>query len=183
METNKSDAQASKTADELAAKYQVPVERVAQRFNELVAGGLPFADASAAVEGEIAAGKFQPRKKLEIPVTESKPKIETVGKGLHRVRIADIIEEAGDDGRAYLTFVFQRKDGKGIFGFASAIISAKSKLYGWITNITGKAPELRTKYDVMGLIGRECNVYVGEKKRDDGTMALSVLDVTQAEGP
>jgi hypothetical protein len=125
-----------------------------------------------------------------LPVEESK--FEEFPEGIHDVVVADIELDEYETGqtdsegkplvRQYVRFVFRRPDGTEMSGFANAKISTRSKLYQWITKITGQAPMVGRHYDLKTLVGKKCRVYVKRVVDENGSMYNRIDDVLPAQG-
>lgn len=109
---------------------------------------------------------------------------ETVDAGMYPARVADVVwDENGQFGpqvKAIFELTEEEVAGKTLVGWASAKLSPKSKLYGWVSALLfrGKGiPEGYPAVDTDALKGLECILVVGVEKKPDGAEFNRVKDV------
>lgn len=188
----------SETSDRikaLATKYNRSEEMLAKRVSELLFDGLNVPAALKILEEDLSRlpgfKTIAPQAgHILLPVEETK--FEEFATGVHAVTIVGIEEDQQetdelDSGgmpvmRKYLRIVFEDKDKKHMNGFCSEKVGTRSKLYGWITHVTGQEPVVGTSFDVMSLVGKKCRVYVQDARKKDGTLYRKIGDVLPAEG-
>ena len=109
---------------------------------------------------------------------------ETVDAGMYPARVADVVwDEDGQFGpqvKAIFELTEEEVAGKTLVGWASAKLSPKSKLYGWVSALLfrGKGiPEGYPAVDTDTLKGLECILVVGVEKKPDGSEYNRVKDV------
>jgi hypothetical protein len=109
---------------------------------------------------------------------------ETVDAGTYPARVADVVlDENGQFGpqvKAVFELLDEEAAGKTLVGWASAKLSPKSKLYGWVSALLfrGKGiPEGYAVVDTDTLKGQECILVVGVEQKPDGSAYNKVKDV------
>lgn len=112
----------------------------------------------------------------------------TVDAGTYTARVADVVvEENGQFGpqvKAIFELLDEEVAGKTLVGWASAKLSPKSKLYGWVSALLfrGKGiPEGYITVDTDTLKGVECILVVGVEQRPDGAEYNRVEHVLPAK--
>ncbi len=85
----------------------------------------------------------------------------------------------GDQVKFYLKTEEMGEDGEPIilWAWASMKLTTASKLFGWVTAITGSPPELGKRFVINELLaGKPCRVSLGEETKD-GTTRKRVTDI------
>ena len=119
---------------------------------------------------------------LEVPVTPAKGAV-SIPSGPYDATVASVEADEGEFG-AQVKFIFrlngETDDATGdpieLWAWSSLKVNPRTKLYKWISALTGATPVVGGKFDVGTLTGLPCRVLVNLEDGDEGPRAR-VIDV------
>ena len=84
-----------------------------------------------------------------------------------QVKLLLLTDEPDDDGQPIE-----------LWAWASRKLTTKSKLWKWVTAITGRPPEIGKTFRIEDLlVGKPCRVQISEERLDDGSTRKKVTDL------
>ena len=104
--------------------------------------------------------------------------------GVYAAKVSGVEEadggQFGDQVKLLLTTDEPDADGQPIelWAWASRKLTTRSKLWRWVTALTGSPPQLGRVFTIEDLlIGKPCRVQITEETLDDGTVRKKVSDI------
>ena len=120
---------------------------------------------------------------IELEATESGSPI-PLEAGVYPAKVSGVEEaeggQFGDQVKLLLLTDEPADDGEPIelWAWASRKLSTRSKLWKWVTAITGSMPEVGKTFKIEGLlIGKPCRVQISEERLDDGSTRKKVSEI------